>query len=98
MIGVLVLSHREASAALRCPVTMDSVPATVPSVTSSSGDPVFEEPASREQGAREEPLEPGRHACHRLWPCWEVEARGLLTLHLHTCLRNFQSAAFLEHL
>ena len=59
---------------------------------------LFEEPASREQGAREEPLEPGRHACHRLWPCWEVEARGLLTLHVHTCLRNFQSAAFLEHL
>ena len=46
MIGVLVLSHREASAALRCPVTMDSVPATVPSVTSSSGDPELLGPLS----------------------------------------------------
>lgn len=46
MIGVLVLSHREASFALRCPVTMDSVPATVPSVTSSSGDPELLGPLS----------------------------------------------------
>lgn len=59
---------------------------------------LFEEPTSREQDAGEEPLEPGRHACRKLWPCWEVEDRGLLTLHLHTCPGNFQSSAFLEHL
>lgn len=39
-------STREASAALRCPVTMDSAPATVPSVTASPGDPELLGPLS----------------------------------------------------
>lgn len=39
-------SRGEVSPPLRCPFTMDSVPATVPSVTSSPGDPELLGPLS----------------------------------------------------
>lgn len=38
--------HGEASPRIRCPHTMDSVPATVPSVTTSPGDPQLLGPLS----------------------------------------------------